>query len=427
MWRRRFLATCGIAAFSGCLSGLTRDDRHEPGTVTCANGVQLETSNGPRNGTWPTELHDMRNTGQTDAPGPTGCVDTQWTWTQNRRPFGGVVVADGRSYVGHSSINNTQFVVLNAKTGNPRWKYTTPSKQLLPRATPTFVDKQLYLTNGHTVESVNLQTQSLDWYHDLFDELDTQGLTSPRVANKSVYVGSASGIVFAFNAETGERRWTHNLEGLSDDQISTDVSDNIAQARRQGAVYAPIAVTEKRVYVTSWDFSLSALDAVTGECQWQFSLGSDNLDTMHAPVLVDDTVYTQTENAILYVFDADTGEELWTYDAMGQATDGISPIVDDNSVYIIAGTSTENLFLVALDRHQRSVRWKRQIGPTFANPVADTDTIYLDYANELHAIKKADGAEKWTLRIQGELAAPATVVGSAVYAVDTGGTVYAIW
>jgi outer membrane protein assembly factor BamB len=342
----------------------------------------------------------------------------------------GPAVADGRVYVPDQIIDDTRFVVLDAKTGTQQWQYTNHKQQFLPSQTPTLVGDILYLVSGHAIDAVDLQKRTSRWHLELYDELNQQeGLTPPRVANGMVYVGADVGAVLAFDAGTGEQRWRHDVEGISEAKLSTvrNAGDTIVKARRQGRPYAPIAATENRVYVTSWDFSLYALDAQTGQRQWEFSLGSDHLDMMHAPVITDGKVYTQTENAILYVLDAETGEQRWTYDDYGKATDGVSPIVDDDSVYVIAGTSTENLFLVALDRADHSVRWKRQIGPTFVDPVADADTIYLDYGGGVHAIDKTDGTTNWTLHIQGELAAPVTIAGSAVFAADTAGHVYAVW
>ena len=432
MDRRAYLAACGTAFLGGCVGLPGGSNAPDPGTVTCADGLQAGSSNGPGDGAWPTALHDMRNTGQTDAPGPTGCVDTQWTSTQNPQAglSAGPVVTNGRAYIPEQVIDNTVFVVRDAKTGDKSWEYVSEAYSLEPAQTPTLVDDQLYIVNSASLLSVDIQKRSQKWIRNIVKSSQKPlGLGPPRVANEMVYVAADVGVVFAFDAETGERRWRHDLEGISEEKLSTvrNAGDTIVKARRQGRPYAPIAATENRVYVASWDFSLYALDAQTGERQWEFSLGSDHLDMMHAPVITDGKVYTQTENAILHVLDAKTGEQLWTYDDYGKATDGVSPIVDDDSVYVIAGTSTENLFLVALDRADHSVRWKRQIGPTFVDPAADADTLYLDYGGGVHAIDKADGTTNWTLHIQGELAAPVTVADSAVFAADTAGHVYAVW
>lgn len=431
MNRRAYLAACGTALLGGCVGLPGNTDTPDPGTITCADGLQAGSSNGPGDDTWPTALHDMRNTGHTDAPGPTGCVDTQWTWRQNPQAgmSAGPVVSDERVYIPDQVIDDTRFVVLDAKTGTQQWQYTNHKQQFLPSQTPTLVGDTLYLVSGHAIDAVDLQKRTSRWHLELYDELNQQeGLTPPRVANGMVYVGADVGVVFAFDAETGEQRWRHDLEGISEEKLDAvrNAGDTIVKARRQGRPYAPIAATENRVYVASWDFSLYALDAQTGKRQWEFSLGSDHLDMMHAPVIKDGKVYTQTENAILYVLDAETGEQLWTYDDYGKATDGVSPIVDDDSVYVIAGTSTENLFLVALDRADHSVRWKRQIGPTFVDPAADADTLYLDQGSYLHAIGKNHGEFKWKVRLQNALSAPTTVAGSAVYVADDA-HVYGIW
>lgn len=430
MRRRDYLSASGLIAASGCLGLFGGNNTADPGTITCADDLQARSTNGPARGSWPTVLHDMRNTGQTDAPGPMGCADTQWTWSQKpqRGMYTAPIAVDQRVYVAHEEIDDTRFVSLNGETGNQQWQYVNHTTQFVPFYTPTFVNDTLYLTSDHAIDAVDLEKRTSRWHLQLHDTLNGQeGLGPARVANGLVYVGADVGAVLAFDANSGERRWTHDIKGLSNGEMTAAANNSNKEARQRGKPYAPVAATADRVYVTSWDFSLYALDAMTGERQWQFSPGIGNLNMMHAPVIVDGKVYTQTEDAILFVLDAETGDQMWVFDDIGEATDGISPIVDEDSVYVIAGTSTENLFLVALDRDERTVRWKRSIGPTFQEPAADADTIYLDYGGGLHAIDKAEGNRIWTLQLQDELAAPVAIAGSAVFVADTSGLVYGVW
>ncbi|WP_254280651.1 PQQ-binding-like beta-propeller repeat protein [Haloarcula marina] len=370
----------------------------------------------------------MQNTGQTDAAGPSGCVETRWTWTQDRRLFGTPVIDEGSAYVPHSVIDDVSFVVLDVSTGEEQWQYN--DFPLTPRQTPTLVDDTLYLVSSSAIDAVDIQTRTSRWhitFHDEQNQYDVEGLQTPRVANGFVYLAADVGEVFALDEGTGERQWTYDIKGLHPSQAIEEDNQSQAKARRRGKPFAPIAVTEQRVYVSSWDLSLHALDAATGERQWQFSPGTDHLDMMHAPSVVDGTVYTETEDAILYVLDAETGELLWMYDEYGESSDGVSPVVDADSVYIIAGTSTENLFLIALNREDGTVQWERAVGPPFQYPVADADTIYIDEGRNLNAIDKVTGNLKWTLRLDRALAAPATIGDAVFFAADTGGNVYGIW
>jgi outer membrane protein assembly factor BamB len=254
------------------------------------------------------------------------------------------------------------------------------------------------------------------------------------VKNGTIYVGVdtgietgvETGIVLALDAETGAREWVHDIEGLPADTTIEGDSESHAEARRQGKPSGAVAVTDERVYVPSWDLSLHALNAETGEREWQFSPGNDNMDRLQAPTVVDGNVYLQNVRAILYVLDAETGELRWTYDEYGDASDGISPIVDDDSVYIIAGTSTENLRLVALERDGGSVRWEHPVGPPFQDPVADANSVYIDQGRNLKAIEKETGDHKWTLKTDRALAAPASVADEAIFIADQS-HFYGIW
>ncbi|WP_254271661.1 PQQ-binding-like beta-propeller repeat protein [Haloarcula marina] len=370
----------------------------------------------------------MQNTGQTDAAGPSGCVETRWTWTQERRLFGTPVIDKGSAYVPHSVIDDVSFVVLAAETGDEQWHYD--GFPLTPRRTPTLVDDTLYLVSYSAIDAVDVHAQTSRWHipFHLEGELShIEGLQPPRVANGVVYLAADPGAVLALDADTGALRWIHDIEGLPPTVRIEGDSDEHAAVRRQGKPFAPVAVTDQRVYVSSWDLSLYALTAETGEREWAFSPGMDHLDMLHAPTVVDGAVYTQTEDAVLYVLDTETGDLLWTYDEYGESSDGVSPVVDEESVYIIAGTSTENLFLVALNQADGTVQWERPVGPPFQDPVADENTIYLDQGRNVDAIEKATGELKWELRMKSALAAPATIVDSAIFVADTAGSVYGVW
>lgn len=429
MDRRTYLSAFGVAFQSGCLGVTFGGKTRQYGIVSCEDESVPGSGNGPDNGAWPTTLHDSHNTGQTIASGPTGCVETQWTWSHDPQAgmSAGPVVADGQVYVPHQVIDDEQFVVLDAETGTKQWGYSDDEYQMVPAHTPTLIDERLFLVDTDTVGSANTQKRETVWYLDMTDHAnDPPNFGAVRVANGMAYVGTHTGFVFAFDAETGDKHWAYDVPGYTG-PVSDRSDEAVVAARRRGAVNAPLAVTRERVYVSSWNFTLHALDATTGEPDWSFSPGTNNLNAMQAPVVADGEVYVQTKDARLFVLDRKTGQQKWLFDDIGVATNGVSPLVDDESVYVVAGTSTENLFLVALNRDGGSVRWKRSIGPPYQSPVGDANVVYIDYDDGLHAIDKMDGEKKWTLHLNGELAAPATIVDSAVYAADTSGNVYSVW
>lgn len=426
MDRRTFLTACPSVALSGCVGVFAGDDQPMPGDITCSEELPAGSSNEPGDGSWTTELHDMQNTGHTDASGPSGCVEAQWTWSQNPQAgmSAGPVIADGRSYVPHQVIDDISFVVLDARSGEQQWEYS--EFPLVPWFTPTLTGDTLYLVSMDAIDAVDLQTRTSRWHTRLSGALNgMRGLGVLRVTNGMVYVGANAGVVLAFDAQTGERRWRYDVPGISKADVPEEAS--VVDARVRGKVNGPLAVDDQRVYASSWDYSLYALDATTGEQLWQFSAGTDLLNDPEAPVISDENVYVQTKDARLFVLDAATGTPQWKFDEIGRATHGISPIVEEDAVYITAGTSTENLFLVALRRDDHSVRWKHPIGPPFQDPVGDAQTIYIDYGGALHAIDRPTGNQKWELQLQQALAAPATIIDSATYATDVDGTTYAVW
>ena len=78
-----------------------------------------------------------------------------------------------------------------------------------------------------------------------------------------------------------------------------------------GWVVTAPAVVDGVVYAGSDDYSLYALDAVTGDLRWSFATGDVIRST---PTVADGRVYFGSNDNHLYALDAATGTELWKYD-----------------------------------------------------------------------------------------------------------------
>lgn len=208
---------------------------------------------------------------------------------------------------------------------------------------------------------------------------------SPIVADKTVFVGSADGTLYAVDAATGDERWTfetkHRIEG--------------------SPVYA-----DGTVYVGSYDMSVYAIDAASGEKHWHRDLGGL---IRGSPTVMNGTVFigvgchnlacaryaeeaNATENGWIYALDAESGETEWRYTVGSEVVS--TPAVDDETVYV--GASDDQMY--ALDIDSGDVSWTYEAEDMiWSSPALAFGTLFFgDWNGILHAVDAATGDVEWT-------------------------------
>ena len=246
----------------------------------------------------------------------------------------------------------------------------------------------------------------------------------------SVYAGTSDGRVISLEAtpesEFGRLNWT----------FPPTTTEPI------GRIWASPVVSGERVYVTSQDHYLYALNAATGEQVWKFRAGAMLAGT---PTVYGNSVYVGSFDQKLYALDAATGAKKWEFTAQGWLWDG--PAIFDNVLYF--GDLNGNLYAVGLDGReiwrltsgmqltpdtQSGTQLKpgdKLEGMIRAQPLVTTDRIYVvTSARKLFAInrttKKPEKAEwAFTTPVDGEslLSTPVRVGDSLLIApIPSGGS-----
>ncbi|MBL28710.1 MAG: quinonprotein alcohol dehydrogenase [Rhodospirillaceae bacterium] len=158
--------------------------------------------------------------------------------------------------------------------------------------------------------SVNLDTvgRLVPKWTFSFGVLDAQN-TTPLVNDGVMYATASHGRTFAIDARTGEEIWRYY------DEIPEGVAGKMCcDIGNRGA-----ALYHDKVYVTTPDSDVVALDAKTGEVVWQTNIGDwEKAITMTvAPLVVKGKVIVGVSGAEyptrLYIeaLDAETGEQVW--------------------------------------------------------------------------------------------------------------------
>jgi eukaryotic-like serine/threonine-protein kinase len=214
--------------------------------------------------------------------------------------------AVGKGIVYVLSLDGNLYAV-DAKTGTQRWSFATEGER-------RFAARSLFgmMPRGEFMPD--------PW--DLF-------VSSPVVANGTVFFGSGDGHIYALDADTGKLRWKFKTGDV---------------------VHSSPAVSDGVVYFGSWDSYFYALSAADGSVVWKYKTGED-LDShlmtgiQGSPAIADGTVYFGCRDANLYALDAKTGSLKWKYATSGSWVVS-SPAVSDDVVYF--ATSDSDKF-IALD------------------------------------------------------------------------------
>ena len=135
---------------------------------------------------------------------------------------------------------------------------------------------------------------------------------TPIVVDGTLFVSGSWSIVYAFDAATGERKWTY------DPQVPREYLRKVCC----GPINRGVAVYQGNVYVGTLDGRLVAIDATTGTKVWETDTVIDRTRSYSitgAPKAARGNVYIGNGGAEFGVrgyvtaYDAKTGEEVWRF------------------------------------------------------------------------------------------------------------------
>ncbi len=321
----------------------------------------------------------------------------QWTFPTGDRVVSSPVLQDGVLFFGS---DDGHVYAVEAASGRERWRFRTGGPV---SATPAVEGGRVFVgsydgkfyaldaSNGALVWKVategerRFEARGLhgfqprrQTYADPFDVY----LSSPVVADGTVFFGSGDGHVYALSAADGQRRWAFDAGEV---------------------VHASPAVVDGVVYVGSWNSRFFALDARSGAERWRFQAGTDDLihnqvGFQSSPAVVDGTVYVGCRDANLYALDAATGREKWRYPTQGSWV-VTSPAVTAGRV--VFATSDSSL-VTALDAATGQQQWQHSTRAyVFASPAVAGDVVLVGALNGiLEARSLASGALLWEFRTE---------------------------
>ena len=278
----------------------------------------------------------------------------EWWFTSDGRIYSSpAVAADGSLYFG----SHDGYVYALDSQGTQLWSYQTGD---WVRSSPAIgADGTVYIgSNDGRLYALDPVNGDELWAFDTGDSV----VSSPAIgADGTLFFGSQNGRVYAVNPD-GSERWHHQTGDW---------------------VYSSPAIgADGTVYVGSYDGFLYALDpAEVPQHQrviWSYDAG-DWIGS--SPALTPQvnatppTLFIGSRDGLLHAVNAETGQQIWTFDA-GQGGVYSSPAVgDDGTVYF--GSYDQRIYAISPDGSQQW-RFETGLGGVFSSPAIGADgTVYV--------------------------------------------------
>lgn len=250
------------------------------------------------------------------------------------------------------------------------------------------VDRAFLIDADSTAYAVSLDGGSVIWERELIPDYEEDEASlggGVAFANGILYVSTAFGDIFALNAATGETVWQQNL----------------------GApVRAAPTVADGRVFATTFDNRLSALDAANGSVLWTHEGITESAGLLGAsvPAVSGDLVITSYSSGEVFALRVENGRVAWSDSLIYQGRLGAranlsdvdaSPVIDGGMVL----AASQSGRLAAIDLRSGLRIWEQEI-PAVQTPWIAGDFIYvLSTDAELVCLRRNDGRIRWVSQL----------------------------
>lgn len=219
--------------------------------------------------------------------------NTLWETTLDSGASSALSAVDGQLYLG---TRNGEVVAMDQSTGKVKWKTTTSSEVLAaPQANSELLIIQS--VDGH-ITALNRNDGTEFWnYSASQPALSLRTSATPRVIDAVTIAGLANGRLVTLDNRTGQPLWERRISNPTGNSEIERLSDLSGQ---------PLLTPDGRLYATSYNGRVVALEATSGQIAWSHPLSS-----YRSPLMVGDTLYVVDEASHVVALNAMTGDEMW--------------------------------------------------------------------------------------------------------------------
>ncbi|MBC8139611.1 MAG: PQQ-binding-like beta-propeller repeat protein, partial [Fibrella sp.] len=265
----------------------------------------------------------------------------------------------------------------------------------------------------------------------------------PLVESGTVYVGSGDHFVYALDAATGKQRWKYETGGsvlagaakagnvvciTSTDRTVYGLdatTGTVLWKQPVGSLYQSAAITDgTRFYLGGWDNQFRCFDAQTGTPVWANKFGRSFYysPAIGSPTLGDGKVYVTSNDGLLHAMDAETGKILWETRPASLGYSG--PLLENGTIYNASLTGLG--FVYAFDAATGKQKWVSPTGSVIydSSCAAANGTVFVgSVSGVFSALRQSDGGLLWQYQLgPGHLLASPVTDDARVYIANMDGT-----
>jgi outer membrane protein assembly factor BamB len=381
-------------------------------TTTAVGGRTEEPASAPADA-WPMARGCIEGTGVSAATLRLPLIEA-WRREFEGTAFGAVpVIADGLVYVG--DLDGT-FHAVSLADGADRWSFTAkdvgfPSAAAVGRFG---VDRLVVVGDDvGLVRAFDAGSGEIRWTYETQGEISggptiLDGPDGPRVL-----VGSQDASLACLDLATGDVVWKH--------EIADQIRCSPTVARTSGG---------ERVLLAGCDGKLHVIDVVTGVETAAVPIDGPTGTT---PASLGDRVFFGTEGGVFFAIDVLKGDVVWraAATAAGQSYRANAAVTNDLAVVGFRGKAIEAFSIADGER-----KWRRPMrGRVEASPVVVTATgpdavaarrvaIVADSAGRIAALEAASGEPAWEFDAGGGFGGGAAVADGRVVIASDDGTLW---
>jgi outer membrane protein assembly factor BamB len=284
------------------------------------------------------------------------------------------------------------LVGLDPNTGDEKWRVKTAEPVF---STPHVDNGVVYFgSSDHHVYAVDAKSGDVKW------KRKTGGgvFAGPAVAKGIVVIPSVDKKIYGLDAATGDVRWTLPVAGMVQSKCATD---------------------GERVFIGDWNNTLRAIDPAKGEELWAVKMGrtakgviaTPYSPAISSPTVGDGKVYVTTNDGVIHALDVRTGHMVWEWWEKDKNKLGYSgPLFQDGKIYVAIGDEGRTF---CLDAKKGELLWQCDTGSVIYDSsfaFAGGNVFVGNVSGQFNAINAKSGKIVWKYRLAPGhlLASPAT-------------------
>jgi eukaryotic-like serine/threonine-protein kinase len=324
----------------------------------------------------------------------------------------------------HTGVYDTAGV---ARFARVKWKFHTGGYVI---SSPAVADGTIYVgsTDGH-LYAIDRAAGTLRWKFRTHSRV----VSSPAVADGLVYVNSYDGNFYAVDATSGKLKWKFQTAGERRfEGTHLHGSQPVAETMPDpfDVFLSSPAIWNGAVYFGSGDGNVYALDAGTGALKWKFKTG----DVVHAsPAIADGTVFIGSWDSFFYALDAATGAQRWRFktgedpDIHNQVGIQSSAAVFGGMVYF--GCRDSHLYALNAGTGQQAWSFPTHGSWVVGSPAVHDGRVYFATSDSglFYELRAHDGSVVFSLKFHGwPMFSSPSIAGDMLYIGSNAGMLRAI-